>query len=255
MTFPAHFSRSEIGRVNQLLKRGRGISNVGCLQLRHEISESRWLAGVWYARLAMPDLMVATLHDNKPLIHACEILHVLEDVLLERTQTAETHRQDLYVQLIAELKAIGHIDTPRWADTLDHFYSRHMVHRYKKSPWSWQTFWRVVDLTMIDYRMKNRLSRTTRRWQKSFTETPEYDRPMYIACSYCGIRLYQPTLEADGISDKDYTRQTNNHTLTCALWFMMHDERVVIEPGGYQQLQRVGPNISASGSRSMESAS
>lgn len=248
MTFPPHFSRSEIGRVNQLLKRGRGISNVGSLQLRHEISESRWLAGVWYARLAMPDMAVthmahtaygsACLHDLSSLHRVGEVLHVIEDVLLMGTPAAEAHRRELYVELLAELRTIGRIDIPKWSDVLDHFYNRHEEHRYKNSPWSWSAFWRVVDLAMVDYRMKNRLSRVTRRWCR---ESPVGLDESYVACSYCGTRLYQRTLEADGINEKDYTRQTNGHTLTCALWFMMNDERVIIEPGGYQRLERVGP--------------
>ena len=95
--------------------------------------------------------------------------------------------------------------------------------------WRTDGFWRICDYATIDYRMKSPRSRASRRWQVGLArpEGPYADIPWVpgspvVICAFCKHVLCG---RQQG-SNRDFTRDTNSHTLSCGLWFLAFDEPV-----------------------------
>jgi hypothetical protein len=230
----------EIGHVNQFLKAGWNKKREDRAELRERIRGARKLAVIWYARL-----VVSFLNDIIPRI-AIEVSDrygrlaaqplgdaiMLEKACLLRTRFFEVHAHlavledaigeederltQLCNQLRSQLLDLGQYSLPRWELTLYEYRERHKA---GVSQWDVAQLWEVCDLAIVDYRFKSPHSRATRRWQATRLLL---DGEPIVVCALCKGVLRSRRDNPNG----KYTRETNEHTIFCALWFLAFDEDV-----------------------------
>lgn len=218
------YAAGEIGRVNRILL--RGMKNLAGDEISQAIKENRWLAGVWYARLLARD--TPTLPADR-LADLTGLLGPIEDALQEDSGYADsTHRaKRMYPELRELVTPWGMLELRSWETSLRSLYNLNLA------SWNTSELWYLVDLAMVDYRRKNRLSRVTRRWQLTSRDVALTE----AICAFCGTKVGEIPRGAK----PDLTRPTNKHTVPCALWFLMNDEKIAIAPGGDVSLVRSPP--------------
>lgn len=223
----AYDKPQSLTRSNALLLHA-GVNKRTDVGFRWLCSEYRHLAGFYFLCLMRPEVdALVPIGDAIQLGRTADALEALSEAMAAVEEQRKRALDDAFQREILSMpagdsgKTFAELSMLSCTSLRTSFENTIVLQKQAQRDLDVAEILTVIDLAMVAYRLRNRTKQATRRFRADSRD---------VTCTFCGMQFgalssNTPTVEprdARYRMSKNYTADTNHHTIPCGLWQWWH---------------------------------